>query len=201
MSTKDNIDFIKQEVSSQEKFLEGFFHIEKYYRKYKIPILAIAVVAIVAIIGYNVNNYIEGQDKIKANAAYNALQKEHSAEQESLLKKYAPKLHQVYAFRQFLDGKIDTAPALDIGILQDILDYQQATLGRDATMLDKYSLGQEASLKDMALLSQSFLLIKEGDSKQAIALLDTIPATSQLQTFAKLLKHYTITTSTATPAQ
>ena len=201
MSTKDNIDFIKEEVSSQEKFLEGFFHIEKYYKKYKILIISVVVISIVAIIGYNANNYISGQNKIKANDAYNALQVEHSEEQVAILEKYSPKLHQIYSFRQFLDGKTDTAPALDIGILQDILEYQQATISRDTTKLDKYSLSQDASLKDMALLSQAFLLIKENNSKQAITLLDTITPTSQLQPFAKLLKHYTITLDTDAPAQ
>lgn len=35
MSLKENVDFVKNELNSEEKFLESFVKIERFYKKIK----------------------------------------------------------------------------------------------------------------------------------------------------------------------
>ena len=41
MSLKENVSYIKDEISTEEQFFENFFKIEKFYKKYKKIILVI----------------------------------------------------------------------------------------------------------------------------------------------------------------
>ncbi len=36
MSLKENMDFVKEELNSEEKFLEGFVKLERFFKKYKL---------------------------------------------------------------------------------------------------------------------------------------------------------------------
>ena len=71
MSIKDNVDFVKEELNSEEKFLEGFVKIERFYKKYKLIIITAVVIVVGGIIGYYVSNYFKKQTKLEANIAFN----------------------------------------------------------------------------------------------------------------------------------
>ena len=58
---------LKEEISTEEKFFEGFFKLEKLWTKYKIAIVGGATLIIVAFAGTSINNYIQTENKIKAN--------------------------------------------------------------------------------------------------------------------------------------
>ena len=40
MSIKENVDYVKEELNSQEKFLESFVKGERFYKKYRTLIFA-----------------------------------------------------------------------------------------------------------------------------------------------------------------
>ncbi len=71
MSLKENVDFVKNELNSEEKFLESFVKIERFYKKNKALIITAIIVVVVAIIGFSVKNYIDNENKLKANIAFN----------------------------------------------------------------------------------------------------------------------------------
>ena len=66
MALKDNIDFVKNEISSEEKFLEGFVRSENFFNKYKTIIIAAVVVVIVAVVSTfllsNIQNTVQNED-------------------------------------------------------------------------------------------------------------------------------------------
>lgn len=197
MSTKDNIEYIKGELSNQEKFLKGFFHLEQFYRKRKKQFMVAFVIIVIGFIGLFVNSYINEQNNLKANIAFNKLNTDtYSKENEDILKKYNPKLYSVYKFKKMInsnDIQDEKISLQDLPLLQDLLDYQQAVIKKDIPLLSSYSLKQKSTLKDLAILSEALLLIEQDKIKEAKDKLVFISGTSQLQSFATLIKHYLIT--------
>ena len=59
MSIKENVDYIKEELSSQEKFLENFVKGERFYKKYKTLMFAFIDIDIVGGIGLVIKNNID----------------------------------------------------------------------------------------------------------------------------------------------
>lgn len=76
MSTKENIDFIKEELSSEEKFLESSIKLERFYKKYKVAIISAVAIAVVGTIGYYTQNYLHHKAIVASNEAYNKLLKD-----------------------------------------------------------------------------------------------------------------------------
>ena len=65
MSLKTDIDMVKEELTSEEKFFEKAVVTEKFIKKYKNTLIAVALVVMVGIVGdviYTIseNNRIEG---------------------------------------------------------------------------------------------------------------------------------------------
>ena len=75
MSLKENVDYIKEEISNEEKFFESFFKVEKFYKKYKFIIIALVVLVLGYFITTNILSYVKEQNAIAANKAYNTLLK------------------------------------------------------------------------------------------------------------------------------
>jgi hypothetical protein len=46
MDLKNSINEVKQELSSDEKLLEQAFHLERFFKKYKKPLIALALILI-----------------------------------------------------------------------------------------------------------------------------------------------------------
>ena len=47
MSIKENVDYVKTGLSSEEKFLESFVKGERFFKKYKTLIFAFVIIIIV----------------------------------------------------------------------------------------------------------------------------------------------------------
>ena len=71
MSIKENVDYVKTELSSEEKFLENFVRSERFFKKYKTLIFAFVAIIIVAPIGILIKNKIDESNKFEANIAFN----------------------------------------------------------------------------------------------------------------------------------
>ena len=59
MALKEEIEYIKQEISTEEKFFESFFKLEKFYKKHKIKIISIIGLVIITVAGYGINDYLQ----------------------------------------------------------------------------------------------------------------------------------------------
>ncbi len=70
MSIKENVDYVKMELSSEEKFLENFVRSERFFKKYKTLIFGIIAALIIGVIVVFVKNIVDESNKLEANIAF-----------------------------------------------------------------------------------------------------------------------------------
>ena len=71
MSIKENVDYVKTELSSEEKFLENFVKGERFFKKYKTLIFGFIAVIFIGIIAIFIKNHLDESNKFEANIAFN----------------------------------------------------------------------------------------------------------------------------------
>ena len=62
MAIKDDIDSIKEELNTQEQFLENIIKSERFLKKYKKIIIAVAVLGVVSTAGYYINGVLKEKE-------------------------------------------------------------------------------------------------------------------------------------------
>ena len=188
MSLKDNIDYVKKEISTEESFMESFFKIEKFYKKYKSTIISIAAVAIVGTIGYYISNYINLQNKIEANKAFNQLlENPNNKEALATLKEKNKKLYDITLFMQ------DSSANNEVEFLKELSSYSQAIKEQDIDKLTTVTQSQNFLLKDFALFNKALILVQKQQYKEAKEAIKQIPENSNLNVLVKMLEHYLLT--------
>jgi hypothetical protein len=189
MDLKSGINEVKQELSGDEKLLEQAFHMERFFKKYKKPLIALALLAVLAVVGYKVNNYLADAKLQKANSAFLALQKDaNNKEALNTLKANNPKLFALYSYSVAANsGDKDklSAVAKDSKFLEDAVGYHLSVLEKAPKDSTYY--------KNLALVQKAYLLIKDGKKSDAKNILIQIPKDSAVAPVARLLEHYTIT--------
>ena len=192
MSIKENVDYIKEELSSQEKFLENFVKGERFYKKYKTLIFAFIAIAILGGIGLVIKNNIDESNKLKANIAFNKVIK-NSNDTQTLeeLKNTNEKLYEVALFLQA--KKENKAVDINIPLLKELSKYQVALANKNVDELTNLSMQNDFLLKEFAIFNKALLLSNEGKYDDAKATLKLIPQTSKAFELANLLNHYLLT--------
>jgi hypothetical protein len=192
MSIKENVDYVKSELSSEEKFLENFVKGERFFKKYKTLIIAFIAIVAIGIIAFFIKNHIAQSNKIEANIAFNkVLENNKDSQALAILKDKNPQLYDVALFLQAKeDGK-----AIDINVpmLKELANYQTAITNKDVTQLDNLSMQNDFLLKDFAIFNKALFLTNEGKFNEAKTTLALIPQTSKAFELAKLLNHYLLT--------
>ncbi len=195
LGTKENIDFIKQELSSEEKFLESVIKLEKYYKKYKNLLIGLLVFVILAGVGYMGYEWKKQADLEASNLAFEKLLA-NPADKEALkvLQQKNPRLYQLFLYRQALQTKdkkiLENLAKSEDPILSDLAKYHLAVLNKDERALQNYSMQKEALLKEMAILDDGYLLMKSEKIDDARRRLSNIAKESSAYPYALLLKHY-----------
>ena len=183
MAVKDNINYIKSEISSQEQFLESAIKGERFFRKNKKFFIIISIVLIIAIIGYGVSNAMEQSAKAELNRAYNSLiNNPNDSKAKELLITKNPSLFALFAIKTANDSNstafIDEAMALDIDpLLKEIL--QNLKGNKSAKILSNYNY-----------LLDGYTLLKDNKIDEAKSEFAKIPLNSPLQSIARNLEHY-----------
>jgi len=188
MSLQENIDYVKKEISAEESFMESFFKIEKFYKKYKLRIIIIAIIATIGTIGYYASNYIALQNKIEANKVFNQLlENPNNKEALASLKEKNLKLYNIALFMQ------NSSAPNDIEFLKELSQYSQAIKEQNIDKLTSTIESQDFLLKDFALFNKALLLVKKQKFKEAKKSLKQISQQSNLNVLAKMLEHYLLT--------
>lgn len=195
MSLKENIDMVKDELNSEEKFFEKAVMTEKFVKKYKKPLIG-AVVAIVLVVVANLGYQASEQNRIEsANETLAQLQK-NPADEIALarLQSLSPALHDVWLYSQAIVQKnaaelekLKNSKAL---LVNDISEYEAAEYKEDLASLENYSERQNAIYKDLAMVMSAVILMNEGKIDEAHNKLEMIGVDSPLAQVASALSHY-----------
>ena len=192
MSIKENVDYVKTELSSEEKFLESFVKSERFFKKYKTLIFAFVIIVIVGIIVFFIKENLAQSNKLKANIAFNqVLENSNNAQALATLKDKNP---QLYDIALYLQAKKEAKVAqISVPLLKELSKYQTALANKNISELDNLSMQNDFLLKEFAIFNKALLLTNEGKFNEAKTTLALIPQTSKAFELAKLLNHYLIT--------
>ena len=189
MGLKENIKAVKEEISTEEQFLEGMIKSERFFNRNKKYIISALVLLALGAGGYAINDVMASQRLKVSNAAYQALLKDanNSAALETLKAKN-PKLYAMYTFETALaKGDIEVLTQVSLSkdnpILADLATYQLSQL--DANKAPKGEL-----LSGMVLLQEGYELLKEKKVEEARLKFAQIETNSPLKQIAKNLEHY-----------
>jgi len=192
MSFKDNVDFVKEELTTQEQFIENFVKAEKFYKKYKMKIIALLVILFITIIGFIVNNYIEKKNKIKANEAFAMfLQDPKNADALKTLESTSKDLFEIANF--MIAKKENKETTINVKYLKELNEFDLAVKKNDLQKLDQLSMNDDFLLKEYAIFYKALLLAEQDKIKEAKNTLKTIPSESNLKELVNLLEHYLTT--------
>ncbi|HIP36589.1 MAG TPA: hypothetical protein EYG85_07020 [Crocinitomix sp.] len=197
MSIKEQVDFVKEELTQDEKLLEGLIKVERFYKRNKIAILALSVTLVLGGIGYSVMEYINKQKLLTANSALLKLQNNPSDTKAlQVLKDNNPTLANLYLLKEAtLNGDIKTLEELVKSkdeTISDLALYHMAVFKESLSQVKDYRLKSTPLLKDLALFDEAYMLLKSGKVQEAKNVLALIPETSSVKAVAKMLNHYGI---------
>jgi len=195
LSLKNNLDMVKEELNSEEKFFEKAVITEKFVKKYKNLMIA-SVIGVVILISGNIAYDINKQNtKDAANEALLELMKDStSATALTRLESLSPTLRDVWVYSQAVVSK-DTAALESLKssndvIISDLASYELAVESKDRATLDSYALKQNSIYKDLAHIQSAVLLIESGNTTEAQEKLSLISIDSSLAQVAASLMHY-----------
>ena len=192
MSIKENVDYVKTELSSEEKFLENFVRSERFFRKYKTLIFGIIAALIIGFIVVFVKNILDESNKIEANIAFKkVLENSNDAQALATLKDKNEKLYEIALFLQA--RKDNKTVEINTPVLKELAKFQIAMESKNTKELENLSMQNDFLLKEFAIFNKALLLTNEGKFEEAKTALKQIPQTSKATELANLLNHYLLT--------
>lgn len=189
MGLKENINAVKEEISTEEQFLEGMIKSERFFKRNKKYIISALVLLAFGAAGYAINDVMAGARLKVSNAAYQALLKDaNNTSALETLKAKNPKLYEMFIFETALaKGDVEALKSVSLSkenpILADLATYQLSQLDANATPKGEL-------LSGMVLLQEGYELLKEKKVEEARLKFAQIEASSPLKQIAKNLEHY-----------
>ena len=191
MSIKDDVNYIKNELSSEEKFLESFVKTERFFKKYKKLIFGLIILAIVGSVVFLVKTKLDEKNLYEANIALSNFLENGNQNSLNQLKE---KNRDLYEIALYLDAKNEFKNAdINLKYLKELLDFQIALLNSNQSDLDAVSKKADFLLKDYAIFNQALILVNNQKYAEAREILSKISQDSRAFELATLLKHYLVT--------
>ncbi|ADG92074.1 conserved hypothetical protein [Arcobacter nitrofigilis DSM 7299] len=191
MSLKDNMDFVKEGLNSEEKFLESFVRVERIFKKYKLIIISAIVIIVLAIIAISLTSYFKEQNTIKANIIFQELLKNPNDEKAlETLKGLNSNLYDIILYSQ-RDTKKDIS--INAKFFKELYAYEKAMKEQNVNKLGDLSMENDFLLKEFAIFNKALILAENGKYKESKDALKLIPETSKVKDLVALLNHYLIT--------
>ncbi len=197
MSIKEDLKAVKEELNTEEQFLEGLIRAERFYKKYKKPIISLIVLAVIIFVGYSTRTYIQESNLKASNLAYlKLLSNPNDTKALKTLKEKNINLY--YAYRLQIGSKNNDKKILEDvksnakdRYLSDLANYQISSLsGKDSSLENYINNSKAGLLKNFALLQDAYLLLKEKKNQQAKLKLSLIEVDSPIKDIAKNLEYF-----------
>jgi hypothetical protein len=195
LSIKNDIEMIKEELTSEEKFFEKSVITERFVKKYKNILIAGVAFIVVGVTGNIVYDINKEETAKEANVVLSSLQANPSDSNAlAQLKSLSPALHDVYIYSKAIaDKDVQTLESLKdskVLPLADLIRYELAQSKQDVNELTTYTLAQDAIYKDLAQVQAAIILMNDAQTDKAHSKLQTIEEVSPLSKIAKALLHY-----------
>ncbi len=189
MSIKDDVKYVKTELSGDEKVLESAFHLEALYKKHKYKLWGVIAALVLYFGGQAVMTAMDEAKLVKANEAFLTLQnKSDDATAMKVLKENNPALFELYSYAKAVKNKdIKTLESLSQSTNSVVADSSKYTAG----VLNRKPV-ESKLYKEMALLEEAYLAIEAGNANEAKDKLELIDERSPLGVIASFLRHSTI---------
>jgi hypothetical protein len=186
---KDDVNYFKQELSSDEKVLQSAFKIEGLYKKHRVKLFVVVGALFLFWIGTTIQTSLHESRLFDANEALLTLQSDSSnQEARAILKEKNPALYELYAYKEAINAQdsqsLDALTTSQNSIIADMSRYQKGILEAQPTDSILY--------KDMALFTQAYLALEQKDTKEAQRQLQEIDERSSLSMLSNLLQHATL---------
>ena len=189
MGLQENIKAVKDEISTEEQFLEGMIKSERFFNRNKKYIISALVLLAFGAGGYAINDLMAGSRLKASNIAYQVLLKDaNNTSARETLKAKNPKLYTMSLFETALaKGDVDALKSVSLSkedpILADLATYQLSQLDENATAKGEL-------LSGLVMLQEGYELLKEKKVEEARLKFAQIDANSPLKQIAKNLEHY-----------
>lgn len=189
MSIKDDVNYVKKELSGDEKVLESAFKLESLYKKYKFHLWGAAAALILFFGGQAMMDALHEAKLERANEAFLTLQsKSDDSNALKVLKENNPALFELYNYAQAVQKEdlkaLESLSSSNNNVIADASAYTAGVLSKKPVDSKLY--------KEMALFEEAYLAIVAGDIKTAQNKLELIDERSPLSVITQFLKHSTI---------
>jgi len=195
LNLKENMQALKEELSSEEKFFESAVRTERFVKKYQKPMVVSVIVLLLGLGGGVAYQMVHDAKVERANAALNTLLM-NPMDQNALkeLSSQGGSLYELYSLSKALrenDLKtLETLKGASSSEVADIASYESAVLSNNDKALDAYTKKQGSIYQELAVIELAVLSIQKGDSKAAHASLALIKEDSVVYPMAQMLRHY-----------
>jgi len=186
---EENVNYVKKELSGDEKVLESALKIETLYKKHKRKVWAVLVLFVLFFGGKAIVSAIHESKLERANEALLVLQKDpQNSEALETLRSKNPTLYALYSYHQSVESndskKLDELAGSKNEVIADVSRYSSQVLASKSS--------ESAYYKELSLVEDAYLALKAGKAELAKEKLELIDARSPVASIAELLKHYTI---------
>jgi len=186
VSIKDDVNYVKKELSGDEKVLESAFKLETLYKKHKFKIWGVAAALILFFGGKAAQESMHESKLATANTAFLTLQqKSDDANAKKVLKENNPALFELYSYAQAVKNEdvkaLESLASSKNSIIADASKYTAGVLNKKPVDSKLY--------KEMALFEEAYVAIEAGDTKTAKNKLELIDERSPLAVITGFLKH------------
>ncbi|ELK8533662.1 hypothetical protein Q6S80_000919 [Campylobacter jejuni] len=187
MGLRDNLKAVKNELNTEEQFIENFIKGERFIRKYKFYISAVVIILVAWFAGNFIISKINDYKTKEANEIYaNLIQDPSNKNLLEQLKNKNTNLYAIFLLKENINDFNNTA--LQNELKQIYSNTQTNTLLKNIIAL---SLGDKSIfLKNYDKLLEAYKFLEQNKIEEANVLLSQIKENSSLNQIAKNLKHY-----------
>ncbi|BEK45584.1 hypothetical protein PX517_000938 [Campylobacter jejuni] len=187
MGLKDNLKAVKNELNTEEQFIENFIKGERFIRKYKFYISAVVIILVAWFAGNFIISKINDYKTKETNEIYaNLIQDPSNKNLLEQLKNKNTNLYAIFLLKENINDFNNTA--LQNELKQIYNNAQTNTLLKNIIALSLRD--KSIFLKNYDKLLEAYKLLEQNKIEEANVLLSQIKENSSLNQIAKNLKHY-----------